>query len=372
VGPCFDSRSLQDELVRLDRSSSRNSRPDEWESERSAELSKQQARHAYSHWRTGFQALHRSAWNGGYEIINKADGPTQIDLYDEISPFGIDARAFVKELRDVRGPVDLHLNSPGGNIFDGIAIYNALKQRKEPLAITVDGLAASAASFIAMAADEGELAMAPHSALMIHDGWGMCVGNAADMVKLAEDLDRASDNIASIYAERSGKEVAHWRDLMREETWFDDYEAVDAGLADRVLGQAPKPAKSKGPVNSKKHLQNAAVDETPWDGNAVYAAGSASSNPEAFFRAVCAGEKTVGNPDTQAHWALPHHKEPGAPPNRKGVSSALGYLPATHDLRDPAAARAHLEAHERAMGNPSQGHAESELAAMATALRKVD
>jgi len=78
--------------------------------------------------------------------------------------------------------------------------------------------------------------MAPHSQMMIHDGFAMGIGNAADMRELADQLDKASDNIASIYAERTGKPADHWRAMMRSETWLSDSEAVAAGLADRVQG----------------------------------------------------------------------------------------------------------------------------------------
>jgi hypothetical protein len=120
-------------------------------------------------------------------------------------------------------------------VYDGIAILNALRNHKATVTVFVDGIAASAASFIAMAGDE--IVMCRNAELMIHDSWGWCSGNAEEMAKAAAELDRVSDNIASIYAERAGGTTEEWRALMREETWYSAQEAVDAGLADRVAAK---------------------------------------------------------------------------------------------------------------------------------------
>ncbi len=168
----------------------------------------------------------------------KTDGaPSLISIYDEIGMFGVSAGEFLAELAGVDGDLDVHVNSPGGDVFDAIAIYNSLKARRGTVAITIDGLAASAASFIAQAASPGMLEMAPFSTMMIHDGFAAGIGNAADMRDLADQLDSASDNIAAIYAERSGKSAAYWRAKMKATTWYKDSEAVADGLADRVRGQ---------------------------------------------------------------------------------------------------------------------------------------
>lgn len=178
---------------------------------------------------------------GWYSITNAATGPTQVSIFDEIGFYGVSAGSFLADLKGVPGDIELHLNSPGGDVFDGIAIYNQLKQRKGDVHVIVDGLAASAASFIAQAASPGKLEMAPHSQLMIHNGFSMAIGDAADLRQTADLLDKITNEIASIYAERSGKPVEHWLGLMAAETWFSDAEAVAEGLADNIHGQdAPK------------------------------------------------------------------------------------------------------------------------------------
>lgn len=183
---------------------------------------------------------------GWYRISNakrESDGMeiTQVAIYDEIGFFGVSASNFLADMQAVQGDIELHLNSPGGDIFDGIAIYNTLKQRSGTVSVIVDGLAASAASYVAQAASPGHLEMAPHSRMMIHDGFAMGIGNAADLRELADQVEMLSDEIASIYAERTGKPAAHWREQMRAETWYSDREAVEAGLADKIHGETGDP-----------------------------------------------------------------------------------------------------------------------------------
>lgn len=173
------------------------------------------------------------------------DGLTAvIRLYDPVDGYGEDWGVSAKEfaaaldaLPSNVAEIRLHINSPGGDVFDGVAIVNALRAHPARVVAVVDGIAASAASFIACAADE--TIMAPNSELMIHDAWGLCVGNASEMKSMAVMLDHISDNIASIYAEKAGTDVALWREAMSTETWYSAAEAVAAGLADQV-------AKAKG------------------------------------------------------------------------------------------------------------------------------
>lgn len=168
-----------------------------------------------------------------------ADGIAVLRLYDPIDSwgeyFGVSAKEFIAALDGL--PADtteirVHINSPGGEVFEGIAILNALRKHDAKIVTVVDGLAASAASFIAMGGDE--VVMARNSELMIHDAWGVCVGNAADMQKMADELGHFSDNLADIYAAKAGGTVEQWRAVMEAETWYSAEEAVAAGLADRV------------------------------------------------------------------------------------------------------------------------------------------
>lgn len=175
---------------------------------------------------------------GEYSIRNAADSVTEILLYDEIGedPFfggGISAKQFTEDLQAIDTPeIHLRINSPGGDVFEGLTMLNAIRRHPAKVTAFVDGVAASAASFIAMGADQ--VVMARNSQMMIHDARGVGMGPAEVMLDLGDRLNRASDNIASVYAEKTGQSPKVMREAMQAETWYYDKEAVAAGLADRV------------------------------------------------------------------------------------------------------------------------------------------
>ncbi|ANA85466.1 capsid maturation protease [Gordonia phage Blueberry] len=177
--------------------------------------------------------------NPWYRVRNEAGSDdAEIMIYDFIDPDpwfgGISAQDFVRDLDAIDASnILVRINSPGGDVYDAIAITNALRNHDATITVQVDGLAASAASFIAMAGDE--VVMCRNTEMMIHDARGFCIGNATDMAEYAEWLGRASDNIASMYAEKTGGEVKDWRKAMTAETWYTAEEAVEAGLADKVV-----------------------------------------------------------------------------------------------------------------------------------------
>lgn len=180
----------------------------------------------------------RTDW---YRIQNKAEKRPEIFIYDEIGFFGNSAKAFTDELQELNADeLSVHINSPGGDIFDGLAIYQALKNHKADVTVHVDGLAASIASVIAMAADN--VVMAPKASMMIHDGWTMAVGDAREMRSAADLLDKQSGIIASVYADKAGQTPEFWRARMQETTWYSADEAFDAGLVDEVEGREKKKA----------------------------------------------------------------------------------------------------------------------------------
>lgn len=178
-----------------------------------------------------------------YDIKNKAGDIAEVRIYDEIGWFGTTAEEFVAELDEVTAPeILVAINCPGGDVFDGIAIYNALRAHRATVTTRVDALAASIASVIAQAGDRR--VMLSSSQMMIHDAWGLAIGNAKEMRQMAELLDRQSDVIAGIYAARGTNDVAHYRDLMENDSWFTDEEAVAEGLADEVIDPSDAEAKA--------------------------------------------------------------------------------------------------------------------------------
>ncbi len=166
--------------------------------------------------------------------IRALDGGAELSIHDEIGAYGVSAKTFIAELGKLpKGtPLELRLNSPGGSVFDAVAIYNALKRHEGPVTVTIDGIAASAASYIAMAGDE--IIMPENAFLMIHDPSGLVMGTAADMRAMAEALDKIAGALVKGYAAKSGKAEDEVAQLMAAETWFTAAEAVEAGFADSV------------------------------------------------------------------------------------------------------------------------------------------
>ena len=179
-----------------------------------------------------------------YRITNQAAAEAEVMLYDEVGGWlGATADEFINDLRGITAPnILLRVNSPGGSVTEGIAIANALRSHPANVTVQVDGIAASIASVIAMAGDR--VRMMPNALLMVHEASGLCVGDAAEMVKMAEVLDKISDNIAGAYSARAGGTEAEWRQVMKNETWYRGEEAVAAGLADEVV---PIPNRSAEP-----------------------------------------------------------------------------------------------------------------------------
>lgn len=226
-----------------------------------------------------------------YTITNAAgDDPGEgeeadtasVYVYDEIGgSFGVDAKTFAADLDEITAPkISVRINSPGGSVFDGIAIHSALLHHPAKVRTYVDGLAASAASVIAMGADpydeaddSGGVFVMPGGQMMIHDASMTDDGNAADKEAARVYLDRQSHNIATMYAGRAGGDPAEWRALMQAETWAFADEAVEMGLADKVYER-------KMPARTEEMEQRMArrYDLAQW--HYRYAGRSAAPTPQ--------------------------------------------------------------------------------------------
>ena len=192
-----------------------------------------------------------------YRIVNGDGARPELYLYGRIGSSwrGVTAAAFVRDLAAIGAPqIDVHINSEGGLVFDGVTIYSALRRHKATINVSVDGLAASAASFVAQAGDR--VTIARPGRMMIHDAQGIAMGDAADMTKMAELLDEMSNSIAGIYADRAGGTVESWRKAMRTETWYSGEKAVAARLADQIHTDPP-PDRSSGGQNATSQLVRA-------------------------------------------------------------------------------------------------------------------
>ncbi|WP_083919308.1 head maturation protease, ClpP-related [Methylosinus sp. LW4] len=179
---------------------------------------------------------------GNLTIKAQADGSTDILLYDEIGYWGVTAKDFIAQLGSISSPsIRVRINSPGGDVFDGLAIYNALKQHPGEISCVVEGLAASAASFIALAGKR--CVMAENSLMMCHCAWGFSIGNKADMMETAVILEKIDAQLAGVYAAKTGKSPGECLAMMAGEgkndgTWFTAQEAKDYGLVDELLASS--------------------------------------------------------------------------------------------------------------------------------------
>lgn len=182
----------------------------------------------------GTPQLRTDRQDNWYRIENAAAEEVSVYIYDEIGYWGKTADDFVQELNSISSPkLVIHINSPGGQVWDGIAIHSALMASKAHVTVEIDGLAASAASFIAMAGDN--IRMARHATMMLHDASGLQWGNATAMRAEADLLDKVTLNIADIYALQAGGTAQSWFDrLNNQEMWFTGPEALAEGLVDEI------------------------------------------------------------------------------------------------------------------------------------------
>jgi len=190
----------------------------------------------------GRRMVHRPQATGDWYRINNVDSDrAEVFIYDAIGDWGVSAGNFVRDLRSITSnTIDLHINSPGGLVFDGVAIYTALKNHNASVTSYVDGIAASAASFVAMAGNE--VIVEKPAKMMIHDAQGMTFGGPAEHREMTNLLDELSDTIAEIYADKAGGSTETWRAAMSKTTWYSATKAVEAGLADRVANDNKKAA----------------------------------------------------------------------------------------------------------------------------------
>ncbi|MGL4296279.1 MAG: head maturation protease, ClpP-related [Aestuariivirga sp.] len=179
-----------------------------------------------------------------FSIQAKAEADqADVLIYDYIGWGGVTAADFAKELKAITAKtINVRINTPGGDVFDGLAIFNSLKDHGATINVKIDGIAASIGSIIAMAGHT--VTMGASAFLMIHNPWAMAIGNAADMREMAATLDKIGGSLAGIYATRPGVTTEQAQAWMDAETWFTAEEAQAAGLADAVQGAGETQARA--------------------------------------------------------------------------------------------------------------------------------
>lgn len=225
----------------------------------------------------------------GYSIKAKGNAEAEIFLYGDVGgggwfSDGVTAKQFADDLK-AAGKVDtihLRINSYGGDVFDGLAIYRQLVDHKAKVIAHVDGIAASIASIIAMSADEIEISESGF--LMIHDAWGVAIGTADDMRTTAGLLDVTTASLTEVYVSRTRNSTERVREWMVAETWFTGAEAVEHGFADRMAANMRVAAKFDPSRHKFRHAP-AALSDAP---------GAVTPNRDAAMLRIAAQKFKMG------------------------------------------------------------------------------
>lgn len=196
-----------------------------------------------------------------YEIKAKGAGVAEVLIYEEIGMWGVSAKQFARDLKDLGkiSQIDLRINSPGGSVFDGNAIFNQIKQHPANVTVYIDGLAASMASVIAMAGDR--IVMPENALMMIHNPWTVAIGDADELRKNADLLDKIKTTLVNAYG-RSMMTEDEIVEMMDAETWLTGEEAVEMGFADELEQEVALAACSKFPFLNKFQKTPAVITPT--------------------------------------------------------------------------------------------------------------
>lgn len=193
-----------------------------------------------------------------YKIKNKSSEVSDIYLFNDIGTFGITAQSFIDEIKQYEDrELNIHINSLGGEVFEGMAIYSIIQRRTSKTTVYIEGIAASIASVIALAADE--VIMSENSLLMIHNAWGGTQGEAKDMRKQAEILEKITNEIAEVYVKKTKIPYNEIVEMMDEETWLTAQEAVALGFVDSI--SEPIKVAAKYDVSKYKNITNKKVEQ---------------------------------------------------------------------------------------------------------------
>lgn len=225
-------------------------------------------------------------------VAAEKNADNTISIYDPIgvdwwTGEGVTAKRIGAALRSIGAENDVvvNINSPGGDVFEGLAIYNLLKQHKGNVTVNIIGLAASAASFIAMAGDKIQMAKA--SFLMMHNAWVFAGGNRHELAEIAQWLEQFDTTLATIYADRTGQKIWDVQAAMDKETWLNSDSAIELGYADNII---PDTDTAKDPDRKTKnslHKLDAALVQ----------AGMPRSERKAILKDITA-MRNAGEPET--------------------------------------------------------------------------
>lgn len=196
----------------------------------------------------------------GFLKAESSGDESTIYLYDVIVSDdiwgGVSALSFVKDLAAIQSPkINIRINSPGGDVFAARAIESAIRNHKSEIVAHIDGYAASAASYVALAADN--VKMSDGAFLMIHKAWSISMGNSEDMLSMAAFLEKIDEVLVETYVSKTGNDSSQVRDWMKAETWFNAEEALDNGFVDEIVKSK---VKAKNQWNLSAYAKPPAID----------------------------------------------------------------------------------------------------------------
>ncbi|PKH62567.1 peptidase S14 [Shewanella sp. Choline-02u-19] len=276
-----------------------------------------------------------SAPDKSWYQIKAQNGNAELIIYDEIGGWGITAKQFARDLQSLGkvSSITARIHSPGGDVFEGMAIYNIIKGHPAQKVCYIDGLAASMASVIAMAFDE--VVMPENAMMMVHKPWGGTLGDADDMRKYADLLDKVEGNLVGAYAQKTGLSDDELHSLLASETWLTGREALEKGFADTVTD----PLQMAASLNSKRlkdftNMPEALKNLFAPQGNTPGAQSPAATVPASASAAL--------NPPSQAEIqaaAIAMNKE-----RIDGINAAFAAFPQITELKNSCIADANIDA----------------------------
>ena len=263
--------------------------------------------HALERWNPAIQAAEK-----------KGEEDRSISIYDAIgydfwTGEGVTAKRIAGALRQMgAGPMTVNINSPGGDMFEGLAIYNMLREHEGEVTVKVLGIAASAASVIAMAGDTVQIARSGF--LMVHNCWLMVIGNRHDLREVADQSEAFDRAMAEIYAARSGQDVKATAKLMDRETYMGGDEAIEQGFADELLPSDHVDRKEgKNNASAVRRIESALrasgmpkseamklISEMKWKSSAAESSQPVEEKPDARLAEILRGFRLEGQDVRQA------------------------------------------------------------------------
>jgi ATP-dependent protease ClpP protease subunit len=281
-----------------------------------------------------------------YALEKTADNETTVTLYDEIGAFGAGSKEFLADLGKLSGQhIHLRINSPGGSVIEGTAIYNALRRHEGGLTVHIDAMAASMASVIAMAGQP--VYMADNALLMIHNPWTVSMGESKDLRKEADLLDKLKVNLRNAYVRKTGMEADRITEMMDAETWLDAVEAVALGFAD-AIEEGVAAAATATPAQLRARFDKFAQGMTQQPENQEPAAPEVIEEPAATVVSESADPSTPSDSSDSSEPSpeQPAEVEPPADPQAKASAADAILAKYNEILARAEAAESHAKAIE--------------------------